>query len=224
MNPKIRRDPYLAPLCARHGDQAACEAGFCEDDDPRDAPLDDGDWLCTPTDPVRRGLAGGRPGGAGDRGSRPVVLVSTGGFFPVHSGHLAMMASARRAAEASGWWVVGGYLSPGHDRYLALKCGGLPMAASDRLALAAAASADHDWLAVDPWEALARRVAMGIRRGMRGSKRCALSKARTMRDSKSRLTPSALSRAAWLTRAVRGWLLAALFSRRALAAWRSSSA
>jgi nicotinic acid mononucleotide adenylyltransferase len=157
VNPKIARDPYLRGVCERHGDEAAFEAGFFEDSDPDDAPLDDVDWLCTPTAHVRRHLdALGSVGGGGV----PVVLVSTGGFFPVHSGHLAMMAAARRAAEDAGLRVVGGYLSPGHDEYIARKCGSVPVGASSRLALADAAVASSGWLAVDPWEALGRRVAV----------------------------------------------------------------
>lgn len=159
MNPKIARDPYLRPLCERYGEDAALEAGFFEDTDPDDAPLDDVDWLCTPTAHVRRGLAATAATGAA---GPPVVLLSTGGFLPVHDGHLAMMATARRTAEDAGLRVVGGYLSPGHDEYLALKCGGATLPASARLALAADALAGSDWLAVDPWEALGRRVAVNF--------------------------------------------------------------
>lgn len=169
MNPKIARDPYLRPLCERHGEAAVFEAGFFLDDDPDDAPLDDVDWLCTPTARLRQHLAAGTvPGGPdpdtapGTADGPPVVLLSTGGFFPVHAGHLAMMATARQVAEGEGLRVVGGYLSPGHDDYLTLKCGSLPLPASARLALAAEAVADSDWLEIDPWEALARRVAVNF--------------------------------------------------------------
>ena len=153
MNPKILRDPYLRPVCERWGEAAAFEAGWFADTDPHDAPLDDVGWLCTPTDHVRRELP---PADAG----RPVVLLSTGGFFPVHDGHLAMMAAARRTVERSGRPVVGGYLSPAHDQYIALKCGSIAVPVSTRLAHATAAVDPTGWLAVDPWEALARRVAV----------------------------------------------------------------
>jgi len=156
MIPKIARDPYLAEVARVWGEQAAFDAGFFEDDDPDDAPLADVGWLCTPTDVVRRGLATAPTA----EGRSPVVLLSTGGFHPLHGGHLAMMAHARARAESAGWWVVGGYLSPGHDQYLRLKWGAAAPPASERIATLVAALGDVDWLAVDPWEALHRRVAV----------------------------------------------------------------
>lgn len=159
---KVARDPYLAPLARRHGVAAAYEAGFFEDDDPADAPLDDVGWLCTPTDHVRRSLLHGRPVGL-DPETPPVVLLSTGGFHPVHAGHLAMLRAARDRAGAAGWWVVGAYLSPGHDDYLALKCGPevrVAAPAAARLAAAEEALGVQPWIAVDPWEAQARPVAV----------------------------------------------------------------
>ncbi len=162
MNRKIARDPYLREVAARWGEAAVFEAGFFEDTDPRDAPLDDVGWLGTPTAAVRDGL--GR--GPGSASGPPVVLLSTGGFFPVHAGHLAMMTAARERAEQAGWWVVGGYLSPAHDEYIALKCGSVPIGVSQRIARAEAtvraAGPELDWVDVDPWEALARRVAVNF--------------------------------------------------------------
>ena len=155
---KLARDRYLAPL----GDAVAAAAGFFHDADERDAPLDDIDWLCTP---LPRAIARGpRPASDGappaTHAARPVVLLSTGGFCPVHAGHLEMMERARAASSDAGYDVLGGYLSPGHDAYVELKCGELAIPASDRLAACAAAIADRDWLYVDPWEALHRRVAV----------------------------------------------------------------
>ncbi len=158
--PKIARDPYLAEVARRWGSAAAYDAGFFDDDDPDDAPLDDVGWLCTPVDHVRRALAAGPPAGTA---GPPVVLLATGGFHPVHDGHLELLRRARADAAAAGWWVVGGYLSPGHDQYLARKWGAGVPPASARLAAveAALAAADEDgWLAADPWEAHHRRVAV----------------------------------------------------------------
>lgn len=148
MHWKIRRDPYLSRVCARRGEDAVWSAGFFFDDDLDDASLDDVDWLCTP-----------RPKRA-VRGERPVVLLSTGGFCPVHDGHLAMMESARAAAERAGFDVVGGYLSPGHDAYLRMKCGSAAIPAYERLIQCGAAVVVSDWLSVDPWEAMYCRVAV----------------------------------------------------------------
>jgi len=148
MHWKLARDPYLAPLCRRHGEAAAFSAGFFDDEDPENAALDDVDWLCTPR-PKRGGAT-----------ERPVVLLATGGFCPVHAGHLEMMERARAAVEQAGFSVIGGYLSPGHDRYLRAKCGPLAIPAQERLRQCAEAVADSDWLSVDPWEAMHRRVAV----------------------------------------------------------------
>lgn len=148
MHWKIARDPFMALVCAKHGEQAAFEAGFFLDADPEDAALDDSDWLCTP----RPKLA--------VHGERPVVLLATGGFCPVHAGHLAMMESAKLAAEKAGETVIGGYLSPGHDAYLQLKCGAAAIPTHVRLRQCAEAVAASAWLCVDPWEAMYRRVAV----------------------------------------------------------------
>jgi nicotinic acid mononucleotide adenylyltransferase len=145
---KIARDPYLASLCQKHGESAAYEAGFFLDDDPEDAPLDDLAWLCTPRPKLS----------AWD--DAPVVLLSTGGFCPIHRGHLAMMERARSAASAAGLSVIGGYLSPGHDAYLRMKCGDAAIPIRERLRLCARAVSDSAWLSIDPWEALHRRVAV----------------------------------------------------------------
>jgi nicotinic acid mononucleotide adenylyltransferase len=148
MHWKLRRDPYLAPLVEREGEGAALDAGFFWDEDPEDAPLDDVDWLCTPL--PRRPVTG----------ARPAVLLSTGGFCPVHAGHLAMMESAREAAVAAGYDVLAGYLSPGHDAYLRMKCGDAAIPASVRIEQCAAAAGPSGWMLVDPWEALHRRVSV----------------------------------------------------------------
>jgi len=147
---KILRDPYLSELCRKHGEEAVFAAGFFMDEDPDDAPLDDVDWLCTPRPKLPIS------------GARPAVLLSTGGFFPVHSGHLEMMERARSAARTAGFEVVAGYLSPGHDAYLRMKCGPDTPSPQQRLSQCAAAVQGSDWLSVDPWEALHRRVAVNF--------------------------------------------------------------
>lgn len=151
MHWKLARDRYLRPLCERHGEGAALEAGFFFDDDPKDERLDDVELLCTPF--PKRALPA-------SPGARPVVLLTTGALCPVHAGHVAMMERARDAAEAAGFDVLGGYLSPGHDDYVALKCGRAAIPAHERLQQCAEVARRSGWLSVDPWEALHRRVSV----------------------------------------------------------------
>lgn len=148
MHWKIARDPYLRPLHEKHGEEAVIESGFFFDEDAEDATLSDVDRLCTPF-PKRK-----------ITGDRPVVLLTTGAFCPPHDGHVAMMDRARAAAEKAGVDVIGGYLSPGHAMYLDLKCGKAAIPASERLRLCAEIARKSDWLSVDPWEALHRRVSV----------------------------------------------------------------
>jgi nicotinic acid mononucleotide adenylyltransferase len=147
MHWKIRRDPYFGPLAEERGEAEVFAAGFFLDEDDDDAALDDTDWHCTPLPKQRTG-------------ERPIVLLSTGAFCPPHAGHLEMMERARSTAERAGYDVLGGYLSPGHDAYIELKCGPLAIPASVRLRMCAEAIAGSDWLRVDPWEALYRRVSV----------------------------------------------------------------
>ena len=85
----------------------------------------------------------------------PIVLVTTGGFSPIHYGHLSMLETAKKALEDSGRTVVGGYFSPSHDDYVSQKYGGeAKLNANHRIHLAQQAVDDSDWLMVDPWESL----------------------------------------------------------------------
>ncbi len=88
-----------------------------------------------------------------------VVLVTTGGFAPFHGGHAAMLAAAENLAQEKGWPVLGTFVSPSHDGYVAGKDGGRAGAYPApwrvdhiRHALAQAGSSVPRF--VDPWEAL----------------------------------------------------------------------
>lgn len=111
-------------------------------------PLADTEWMSTPYDKIV------------DRGSsapaaRPLaVLLTTGAFCPIHSGHITMMDDARRAVEEKGFSVLGGYISPSHDEYVLEKCGMDAPKAAHRVALCQEAVKDSDWLMVDSWESL----------------------------------------------------------------------
>ena len=87
------------------------------------------------------------------------MLLTTGALNPIHRGHVAIFDRARDTLESEyGFDVVGGFLSPSHDTYLSGKyLSGKHrdetfFPAAQRLALCAAATKDHPFLAVASWE------------------------------------------------------------------------
>ncbi len=149
---KVLRDPFYAKAHAHlPGEPELERAGFFDDRADIDADntrRERTDWLATPLHRIVERLRAAE-------GSGPlVVLVSTGAFCPVHCAHLEMMALAREALERRGAIVLGGYLSPSHDAYVALKCGARTLDARHRLRLCEEAVRGSDWLMVDGWEAL----------------------------------------------------------------------
>lgn len=109
-------------------------------------------WLATPVHKITERLKLSAPLAGEDR---PLtVLVSTGAFCPVHSGHLEMMELAREELERRSAIVLGGYLSPSHDAYVSLKCGAHALDGRHRVRLVEEAVLRSDWLMADGWEAL----------------------------------------------------------------------
>src|SRR5690606_22048126 len=111
-------------------------------------------WLCTPFHFPEF-----------DNTVQPCVLLSTGAFCPIHAGHIEMMTIAKKTVEANGYQVLGGYLSPGHDEYISQKAGERAIPIQQRIALiqkAIEASAESDWLMLDPWEGLFCSVAVNF--------------------------------------------------------------
>ena len=88
------------------------------------------------------------------KGVVPLVLISTGSFSPPHRMHVHMMDVVKRHIEESTcYYVVGGYLSPSHHRYVNAKLGRDAVPASVRIKLCAACTADSPYLACSSWEA-----------------------------------------------------------------------
>lgn len=147
---RVLRDPCYEQLYRRTSSLRRVEQGGFFDDG-LDTVWDEAPWgaLNMPCTPFHKLLANGV-----DADGKALVLVTTGGLSPVHSGHLQMMECARMALEACGHRVAAGYLSPSHDSYVSTKHGGsAAMHASFRLQLCHHAVAESDWLMVDPWEA-----------------------------------------------------------------------
>ncbi len=79
------------------------------------------------------------------------VLISTGAFSPLHSGHIEMMIEAKKVLSKD-YDVLGGYISPGHDEYIKQKTGKEWIPIHDRLDYANDLIKQYDWLVMDPWE------------------------------------------------------------------------
>lgn len=86
-------------------------------------------------------------------GENDIILLSTGGFAPIHDGHIDMMEAAKIHMESKGFRVRGGYVSPGHDGYVVAHKG-VKIYAPERLAYANNKLKSHPWIMVDPWEAI----------------------------------------------------------------------
>lgn len=99
-------------------------------------------WAMTPTHKLQK-----------SEGQKDIILLSTGGFAPIHDGHIAMMEAAKIHMESQGFRIRGGYVSPGHDDYV-VQYKGVQIHAPERLAYANNKLKDHPWIMVDPWEAI----------------------------------------------------------------------
>ncbi len=85
--------------------------------------------------------------------TKPVVLLCTGAFSPLHNGHIGMMYKAKETLEEQGYQVIGGYFSPSHDAYVSTKYNSsASLLAAHRVYLAQLINSESDWLLVDPWE------------------------------------------------------------------------
>lgn len=84
------------------------------------------------------------------------VLITTGGFSPLHRGHLSMMEQAKKCVEDRGMKVAGGFFSPSHDAYVSKKSSpGSAYKATERLHAMHQILHKHQWLRSDSWESLA---------------------------------------------------------------------
>ena len=81
----------------------------------------------------------------------PVVLLSTGGFNPIHDGHLQMMEKAKKCLEENNYTVIGGFFSPSHEDYIKTKVNYIDNQA-DRLNYNYEILQNYDYLNIDTWE------------------------------------------------------------------------
>lgn len=143
---KVLRDKFYKDVYITYNDdQILQKAGFIFDS----LTIDEMDYynlqlLSTPFDKLKENLS---------EISNPIVLLSTGGFYPIHEGHVLMMESAKKELEKNGYNVIGGYLSLSHDDYISKK----PYYYSseyERINECREFVKDSKWLMIDPWESL----------------------------------------------------------------------
>jgi len=143
---KVLRDKYYSEIYREYkNEDLLVRAGFV----PDPFTLDEIDFyninlLTTPFDKLKSNI---------DTIDNPIVLLSTGGFYPIHNGHIKMMEDARKVLTENGYGVIGGYLSLSHDDYISTK----PYYINDQYE---SVNEDreylknNDWLMIDPWESI----------------------------------------------------------------------
>ena len=141
---KILRDEYYSEVYKKYLDiDIVVKAGFIIDK------LQDMDYynLNLLTTPVSKLI------GREKENQKNVVLLSTGGFDPIHDGHIYMMEFAKEVLEKRGYNVIGGYLSPSHESYVSAKPY-YKRNTFERLEQCQESVKDSDWLMIDPWESV----------------------------------------------------------------------
>lgn len=84
---------------------------------------------------------------------KPVVLVSTGSYSPIHLQHTQMFEEAKIQMEQRGYQCLAGFLSPSHDSYVRYKLYRSGFIPSDhRFQMIELAVAGSSWLSAHPWE------------------------------------------------------------------------
>lgn len=155
---KILRDPFTSKAIKKYHDpKIIIEAGFFDDGaEPerlKDERYDD-KWMSTPVHKIVDHVARlSRQEKERIKEEPAIILLSTGAFSPIHEGHLMMMENAKKELESRGRTVLGGYISPSHDKYVFSKYkDAVFFDAPHRLYLCEKSVAYSDWLMVDGWE------------------------------------------------------------------------
>ena len=148
---QLLRDPFYANAAKfLTSEEQLEEAGFFAD--ARD--LSDISyprlWLCTPLEKIQQKLNLLRDNVHGQK--KCCVLVTTGGFAPLHQGHVEMMELAKQSLEDESYTVLGGYFSPDHQTYVLDKCSDDTLSCGQRLHQCETMVETSDWLMIDPWQ------------------------------------------------------------------------
>ena len=151
---KVLRDKYYSEIYREYkNEDLLVRAGFVPDPFTlEEIDFYNIDLLTTPFDKLKSNI---------DTIDNPIVLLSTGGFYPIHNGHIKMMEDARKVLTENGYDVVGGYLSLSHDDYISTK----PYYISDqyeRVNEDREYLKNNDWLMIDPWESIYVRTSINF--------------------------------------------------------------
>ena len=113
----LRDDNYRALYKKTSSLDDMYKSGFFDDKQDDDALWvnEDPRFICTPYHKIVERL----PALSDSRSG--VVLITTGSFSPLHNGHIEMLTLAKNSIEQQGECVLGGYIVPSHDSYVATK-------------------------------------------------------------------------------------------------------
>lgn len=142
---KILRDRFYSKVYKEYESIDMCyKAGFIDDNiDIENIDFYNLQLLTTPYGKLFNNLE--------NNDKQPIVLLSTGGFAPIHDGHIEMMEVAKKKLQEKGYNVIGGYFSPSHDKYVLTK----PLMSETyeyRLQKCQEKIQDNNWLMIDPFE------------------------------------------------------------------------
>lgn len=83
------------------------------------------------------------------------ILLTTGGFAPIHKGHINLLEQVKKYMNNENLHIAGGYISPSHDDYVLTKRNQhKDMNIFNRLNICNKELIDNDWIMVDPFEGL----------------------------------------------------------------------
>lgn len=142
---KILRDRFYSKVYKKYESIDMCyKAGFIDDNiDIENIDFYNLQLLTTPYGKLFNNLE--------NNDKTSIVLLSTGGFAPLHDGHIEMMEVAKKELQKRGYNVIGGYFSPSHDKYVLTK----PLISETyeyRLQKCQEKIQNNDWLMIDPFE------------------------------------------------------------------------
>ncbi len=81
-----------------------------------------------------------------------VVLLTTGGFCPLHDEHFMLMSKAKLALEKQNKKVIAGFFSPSHPNYIKSKPHTEHYCAKEHIDMLSQHVAEHEWLDIWLWE------------------------------------------------------------------------